>query len=77
MVRVDNRGLSMRQLLWARKNEYPDQMEWFWEFDRQERAMTGELLVDLPDEYLSPEELKEREQRRAAPARCRRRNWGG
>ena len=35
------------------------------EVQRQQAALREELLQDLPDKYLSPEELREREERQA------------
>ena len=34
------------------------------EIARQQAALTEELAQNLPDEYLSPEELREREERK-------------
>ena len=34
------------------------------EINRQQAALTEELAQNLPDEYLSPEELREREERK-------------
>ena len=43
------------------KSKHPKEIE--DEVQRQQQALKEELMSDLPDQYLSPQELKEREER--------------